>query len=401
MSPDPVPYPPTVLPAVRRTHLDELRTYGPIAQHATLAVPDVAHGSCTDDVARGLAVDLMHGDVLGWGQVRESAWSGLRYLAEAVDPGSGRFRNFRDFGGRWLEDVGSEDAHGRAILALGHAVAMAPERSFRDAAVRLFERAIRGATELRALHARASTLIGLSYAARATQAPAAERWNAVGARIADSLAGDFDPVAGSATWPWPERRVTYESALIPRALIVAGQWAREARLRDTGIAILDWLTRNAVAADGHLSPVGNDGWWAKDGTRARFDQQPIEAASFVHAAEAAFDATGDDRHLGDAERACAWFMGGNDRNAMVADPERGGCRDGLGADGCNENQGAESTLAWLASVERIRVLRRRWSGEGHRPLPTGVGTWTRDGGDPASGSPGRSPAPPTAWRSRG
>jgi hypothetical protein len=156
--------------------------------------------------------------------------------------------------------------------------------------------------------------------------------------------------------------VTYESALIPRALITGGRLVNDARLTETGLAVLGWLTGAAVGDAGHLSPVGNRGWWARAGRRARFDQQPIEAASFILAAEAALDATGDPRHLADAELAYAWFMGRNDGGVVVADPERGGCRDGLGADDCNQNQGAESTLAWLASVERIRVMRRRSSG---------------------------------------
>ena len=362
MSPDAPPQHRVALPPVRRAHLDELRAFGPIAQHATLAVPDAAHGSCTDDVARGLEVDLMHGGVIGWERVEASAWSGLTYLGEAIDAGSGRFVNFRDVDGRWLEAVGSEDAQGRAILALGRAVASAPERSFRDAAMQVLLRALPCAGELRAMHARASALIGCAYASEAGPTRDAGPSHAVGARLADSLAADFAPVAASDTWPWPEVSVTYESALMPRALIIGGRLANDPRLIETGLAVLGWITGAAVSDGGHLSPVGNHGWWVRAGSRARFDQQPIEAASFVLAAEAALDATGDGRHLDDAERAFAWFTGHNDGGIVVADPGRGGCRDGLGADGCNENQGAESTLAWLVSVERIRVMRRALPG---------------------------------------
>jgi hypothetical protein len=74
-------------------------------------------------------------------------------------------------------------------------------------------------------------------------------------------------------------------------------------------------------------------------------------------------ATGDPTYLVVAERAFSWFLGSNDLQLVVADPDRGGCRDGLGADGCNGNQGAESTLAWLIAVERMRAIRARWGSE--------------------------------------
>jgi hypothetical protein len=365
MSPEPATDPAgpmAALPPVRRAHLAELRALGPIAQHAVGPRPDPAHGSCTDDVARALEVDLLHAAVIGWAAVEGSAWDALRYLDEAVDEDSGRFRNFRDVDGEWLETIGSEDSHGRAVLALGRAMATAPEPAFRSDAAGIFRRALPGTVSLTFLHARSSALIGCAMAAGADQATGSRAaWTAVGARLAGTLADDFAPVASSATWPWPESRVTYESALMPRALIVAGRWMEDRALVDAGLAVLDWLVRTAAAPGGHLSPVGNLGWWPAGGSRAQFEQQPIEAVSYIHASEAALDVTGDPRHLVDAERAFGWYLGRNDVGVVVADARRGGCHDGLGPRGLNANQGAESTLAWLAAVERIRVMRAGWS----------------------------------------
>jgi hypothetical protein len=39
----------------------------------------------------------------------------------------------------------------------------------------------------------------------------------------------------------------------------------------------------------------------------------------------------------------------------VCDHATGGCRDGLQAEGLNQNQGAESTLAWLHSLISLHV----------------------------------------------
>ncbi len=121
--------------------------------------------------------------------------------------------------------------------------------------------------------------------------------------------------------------------------------------------VLDWLIGVQTAPEGHLSPVGNLGWWPRDGARAQFDQQPIEAATLLHAAAAAYETTGGGRYREAVELCYGWFLGANDTGARVADPERGACHDGLTPRGVNENQGAESTLAWLAALAAIRRLR--------------------------------------------
>ncbi len=318
------------LPPVRRDHLARLATIPPIAQHARGSVADPVHGACTDDVARLLEVDVLHGRVLGWDEVAGSAWASLAFLGDALDPESGRFRNFRDVEGRWLEPVGSEDAHGRAVLALGRAIDGAPERAFREAAVALFRRSLPGTVGLSALRARSSAVIGTSLAVLAMRGDRpVTAWLGAGARLSGDIAEAFDPVALTPAWPWPEPVVTYESALVPRAMIVAGRLAGDRRLIATGLAVADWLLRSATAADGHLSPVGNLGWWPRGGTRARYDQQPIEAASILLCAETAYEATGDLGYLADAERAYGWFLGANDGGIVVADPASGGCHDGL------------------------------------------------------------------------
>ena len=51
-----------------------------------------------------------------------------------------------------------------------------------------------------------------------------------------------------------------------------------------------------------------------------------------------------------------WFHGHNVLGAVVADPRTGGCHDGLLEDRVSENQGAESTLAYLAAVIDVRLL---------------------------------------------
>jgi hypothetical protein len=324
-----------------------------IMQHAIGSRPDPDHGYCTDDVSRALQVDLLHQRELGWSAVAGSAWRNLRFLTDAFVERTGQFRNFRLVGGAWIDAPGSEDCQGRALHALGDAIATAGDPALVEIAASLIERALPQADRLGALRATASVVLACDAA---LHGDARDPVAATMRRLAERLLAAFEPAMGD-TWPWPEPVLTYENALVVRALIVAGTRQRDPRMLHTGLRILDWLVTVQTATDGHLSPVGNR-WWIRDGARARFDQQPIEATSLLLAAEAARAGTGDQRWAGVMEWAYAWFLGRNDLEIPVADPARGASYDGLMPDGVNANQGAESTLMWLTALEHVRAARR-------------------------------------------
>lgn len=337
---------------VNRERLELLSGSTGILQHAIGSRPDPAHGSCTDDVARALRVDLLHQRELGWTAVADSAARNLSYLAAAFVPPAGRFRNFRAVDGGWLDDGGSEDSQGRALHALGEAILLAPDAAMEATARDLAARAMPAARMLTALRARSSAVLGLVAAVRGGLgggAPATLR------TLASGLAATFG-TCDDPTWPWPEPILTYENGLPAQALIVAGDHLGDAAMLDAGLRTLDWLVASQTAPAGHLSPVGN-GWWPRGGERSRFDQQPIEAAALVLAAHAAFEAAGHTRHAQAVEQAYGWFLGANDVGIPVAEIDRGGCFDGLEPAGVNANQGAESTLLWLLAVEDVRRLR--------------------------------------------
>jgi hypothetical protein len=346
-----VPEPAPLYP-VNRLHLDEISDDIGIMQHAIGSRPDPAHGYCTDDVARSLQVDLLHQRELGWAAVGDSAWRSLRFIDAAFDGATGRFRNFRRADGSWLDAPGSEDCHGRAMLALGETIALAPDARLVESATSLFERALPEATTLTAIRARASVILGYAAILDAAPNPAA----AAALRLMGTdLHARFRSVATFA-WPWPESSLTYENGLPARALIVAGRALASDDMIDDGLRALDWLIDAQTTTDGCLSPIGN-GWWPRGGTKSQFDQQPIEATALLLAAEVAWLETSNDRYRTAVERAHGWFLGENDLGLDVADPTRGGSRDGLTPGGVNTNQGAESTLMWLIATEHIRALR--------------------------------------------
>jgi hypothetical protein len=248
--------------------------------------------------------------------------------------------------------VGSEDSHGRALWALGHAV-FEPTR-FVGAAMTLFEQALPAMHEVHSLRSCCFALLGLDgFLRRFSGATEARRMRAL---LAERV---FERFGGSgADWPWPEDRLSYANGLIPHALIATGSRSGEQAMVDAGLRSLRWLMDAQTDPAGHFAPIGNEGWYERGGKAARFDQQPIEIQHMVDALTEAYQVTGSERWLEDARLCFDWFLGRNDLHQPVRDAATGGCRDGLRSRGVNQNQGAESTLALLQAQIRLRLVSR-------------------------------------------
>jgi len=118
---------------------------------------------------------------------------------------------------------------------------------------------------------------------------------------------------------------------------------------EIGLKSLRWLASIQRTQAGHFRPIGSNGFYERGGARADFDQQPVEAQAMVSACLEAFRATEDPTWSREAKRAFEWFLGRNDLGLPLYDSNSGGCGDGLHSDRVNENQGAESTLAFHLS----------------------------------------------------
>jgi hypothetical protein len=319
-----------------------------ILQHARFNLPDREHGYCTDDNARAFVVALMAlQNVPDATDMWLLAGRCLIFLRHAFHAPTGRFRNFMGFTREWLEDIGSEDSHGRAIWALGKALTLPSSESFTNSVMELFERALPAALDLRSIRPWAFSLLGAcAYLQRYGGASEVRR---ACTRLADQLHMAFVKRA-SEDWPWPEETVTYANGVLPEALIVAGRQLDNQDMVQTGLRSLRWLARLQTDPKGYFVPIGNRGWLTRDGRQARFDQQPTEAQHMIDALLAAQEATGDTHWIKEARRCFDWYLGRNDLQQPICDHATGGCRDGLTAEGANPNQGAESTLAWLHSL---------------------------------------------------
>jgi hypothetical protein len=165
----------------------------------------------------------------------------------------------------------------------------------------------------------------------------------------------LDQVAGPG-WIWFEDGLTYDNAKLAHALIVSGLGTGRKKVVQRGIEALRWLVDVQTSPHGKLRPIGSNGFYRRDGARAVFDQQPLEAQATVSACLEAYRATLDPWWHQQAQRAFDWFVGWNDLGKQLYCPQSGGCRDGLHADRSNENQGAESTLAFLLSLTEMRLI---------------------------------------------
>lgn len=343
------------LPEVNLSHLRAMTDTTGLFQHAVYSVPDRRHGYCTDDNARALRVAIMHYDLYQDESVQPLASTYLSFLHFALNMESRRFRNFMSYDRRWLEDVGSEDVHGRAISALGCAAAFAQNESIRNFSVQLLHESLEPVEQMQSPRALAITVIGLH--AYLTTYPGDRTVRRLRDELAARILRQFGEVQ-SGDWPWLEDVVAYDNAKLPHALILSGQWVPNHEMIDQGLRSLEWLVAKQTAKGGRITLIGNNGWMTRDGHRARFDQQPIEAMAMVEACAEAYRCTREQIWLDRTRAFFGWFLGNNDTQSVLYDFSTGGCRDGLQADGPNLNQGAESTLAWLIALLTLHDLNR-------------------------------------------
>ena len=311
-------------------------------QFAKGDTPDPESGYCTDDNARALLVAVNAAALeLGNRDANHIGESALAFLERAQLP-DGRFRNMTDRDGVFInEEAGrTQEAHGRAIWALGVTLRRAPNPAWQVRAAKMLERSWAAAHSLRSYQSRAYALLGAIAAAERSETARDAVYE-----FAESLVEQFDSAA-SPDWPWWETTLTWACARAPHAMLRAAWFTRNARHRACGLRSLAFLA--SVTQPGDIfEPIGNKGWYARGCTRAVYDQQPIEANAMVNAWLAAADVTGQPEHRRQATRAFGWFFGFNSDGLVVARPDVGGCGDGLNPGRINPNMGAESTLSYL------------------------------------------------------
>jgi glycosyltransferase involved in cell wall biosynthesis len=341
-------------PELNLDHLYHMTDSTGILQHASYTAPNLSEGYCTDDNARALILAVLLGQLDETPKrVRALATTYAAFLDRAFNRKTTRFHNFLSKDRCWLDEQGSEDSHGRAIWALGTAVGRSPHWSAQIMAERLFGQALPAVTNFTSPRAWAFSLIGIHECLHRLNGDRMAK--DVRAELTKRLVALFDNVAEPG-WTWFEDGLTYDNAKLAHALIVSGRATGQSGVYERGIKALRWLVGVQTSQQGQLRPIGSNGFYKRNGMRADFDQQPIEAQTTVSACLAAYRATADPWWYEQAQRAFDWFLGWNDLGLELYAPLSGGCRDGLHPDRGNENQGAESTLAFLLSLAEMRLM---------------------------------------------
>jgi len=372
------------LATLKLDHLHRLTDDTGMLQHAIFTVPNRGEGYTTDDNARALilavrleqmekkkfagsappAVDVVVDPISP-----NSACRYLSFLEHAFNAERGRFRNFLGYDRRWNETEGSEDSHGRALWALGTVLGRSKDQALRSAAGRLFEFSLPAVVEFYSPRACAYALLGIqeyldSYAGDRD----AQKIRAV---LAGRLLEMYESIRRP-DWKWFEDVAAYGNARLPEAMLLVGSAGADDRMVSAGLESLDWLMESQRSESqgsespgsesqgsethGHFVPIGSQGFYRQAGEKARFDQQPIEAAGAVSACLQAYRITRESCWRDRAWSAFNWFLGDNDLQVPLYDSITGGCRDGLHPDRANENQGAESTLSFLTALLEMRSL---------------------------------------------
>lgn len=311
-------------------------------QHGKYRMPDRAHGYCTDDNCRALQLLARQSDV---GRLPPDL-SKLAYVyAGFVDHAwtGERFRNFMSFERKWLDDGGSDDCCARTLEALVETARSSLPADIRTWATDLAQRAIDASANWTSLRSVAVVVKALTRAFGVVGNPqnvqAAIRHH--GRVLHDQYRRFARP-----DHPWPEPYLAYDNARLAEGLILAGAFLSDAEMLKDGLAALEWLMKQqTVPVKGCFLPVPTSRFKEDGQVHPLYDQQPIEALASIEACLTAARVTHEPEWHDEALRAFAWFEGDNSQGIPLVTPD-GGCFDGLTPNGCNQNQGAESILAW-------------------------------------------------------
>ncbi|GHV88160.1 glycosyl transferase [Spirochaetia bacterium] len=341
------------LPRLKLDHIKRLTDDTGMFQHAVYTLPNYNEGYCSDDNARALILMVLLAAQAEKADPELDRLAGiyLRLLHFAFDESSGRFRNFLKYDRTWVDEAASEDSHGRVVWALGTCLGRYANPGYQGAAATLFETGLPVVTRFSSPRAWAFSIIAIHEYLRRFP----------GDRLVDGIREELSlrlfalyQAAETTDWPWFETYLSYDNAKLSHALILSGNDTGNQAMLDAGLRSLTWLMETQTSPQGHFRPVGSDRVYNKGEPMPLYDQQPLEANSAVSACLEAYRVTGDLFWHREAHRAFRWYLGGNDLSLFVFDAATGGCHDGLHVDRINQNEGAESTLAFHISLSEMK-----------------------------------------------
>jgi len=337
-------------PKIKLNHLKTLTDEIGCIQFSNLSTPDATSGYTVDDNARALIVSTMHDRLYNSEISKELSKIYLNFL-EKVHDGSGRFNDI-EYENKKLNPA-SEDAMGRALWSLGHLINNGKDEEYIKKAKEMFDKAHLSITEESSSRAKSFSIIGLYHYYNKYNE---ERILSKMKQLVDSLVESYKKEARE-EWSWFESYLTYSNSKIPEALFLAYNLTKNLEYLKIAERSLKFLTGIVFFKD-ELSPIGQNGWYNRNGVRSFFDQQPIDASSMVQTYLTAYAITKNEEYYNNAVLAFNWFLGKNHLKQMIYNDVTGGCHDGLSKNSINLNQGAESTIEYLISRLMLEEIKK-------------------------------------------
>jgi len=330
------------LPQINIKHLMKLTDKFGIIQFASQTNPDNRSGYTLDDNARALLTCAMHYEKFKEYKQLRMIKTYLEYI-NYVKGKDGKLYNFVNKSRVIDLSQYSEDAHGRALWALGYLCSLNDvPHDFRKKAESIFLEALPAVSIMQSPRAIAFTITGLyHYNKRKNSHFIIENIK----KLANILLKLYKN-SSDEKWKWFESYLTYSNSKLPEALLYTYELTKNREYLEIAVQSLDFLIQQTFQNDIFI-PIGQKGWYAKDKERALFDQQPIEAGYTVQTLITAYKITGRQKYKNLALNAFQWFLGKNILNQTIYNDNTGGCHDGLGENSINLNQGAEATISYL------------------------------------------------------
>jgi glycosyltransferase involved in cell wall biosynthesis len=344
------------LPEVNLKHLKNLTDTTGMLQHSIFSVPNRNEGYCVDDNCRALLVAIMN-KYLFQDEISEALIpTYLAFIFHAYNKKTGLFSNFMSYDRKWLDESGSEDSNGRTVFVLGYMIKNTEDYSHLGLCKYLFDSTIKNMKRFTSLRAISHIIMGsIFYLYKFSGARDVKN---ISQKLLEKLHEAYLENSND-NWKWFEKKMTYDNARLPQALLMGGLYFKNSNYLYSGLESLTWMFDVLYDKNkNHISLIGNDGWLQENRKKAKFDQQSIEIPSIIDACYQAYLVTEDHEWINKISLAFSWFLGNNDRQESLIDFVTGGCYDGLSSGSMNQNQGAESTLSWLLSLHRMYRIRQ-------------------------------------------
>jgi glycosyltransferase involved in cell wall biosynthesis len=334
------------LPPIKLTHLVKLTDNFGIIQFAKLTIPDISSGYTLDDNARALVAVISYYKKFNTPALLKLASIYLNFICRVAKP-DGYFDNYVDeyhvTDEQKNREESLEDASARALYSLAQvSISKDVPKRFREKAHSIFENSFRKNVTFSAPRATAFYIKGLYLLLSKWKEP----------KTLDKLVNQCEQLVNlynknhSPDWEWFESVLTYSNAVLPEALLLGYKITGEKKYFEIAQITFRFLIKHSFK-DNIYIPIGQSGWFPKEGKRQYFDQQPEDVAATVEALNTMFQVTNESYYNELSYKAFNWFLGDNILGQVVYDWDTGGCYDGVGEKSINLNQGAESTISYL------------------------------------------------------